>query len=153
MNEDKIKYLEGYFKARQDFESNVKSYGFGAGTLPSDFTEGLCRYLADLDIYTESKKYDALVKGTTETVEIKTTQRGKTQTTFSASAYPDWVYWMEIDILSGEITIHKIVGSEITDDIKSNTPPRENINLKNYIPANETLNFHFEDGGFLCRKK
>lgn len=153
MNEEKIKHLEGYFKARQDFESNVKSYDFGAGTLPSDFTEGLCRYLADLDNYSGSKEYDALVKGTTETVEIKTTQRGKTQTTFSINACPDWVYWMEIDILSGEITIHKIFGSKITKGKKNSTKERKNINLKNYIPASETFKFCFDGHGFLGNLK
>ncbi|MUV06894.1 hypothetical protein GOP80_06865 [Planococcaceae bacterium Storch 2/2-2] len=136
--------LVRYFLARKEFEESVRYLGFKTGQLPTLFTEQLCRYLCDLELYEgNGRDYDAILNanGKEEYVEIKTTQTLDGDTTFSSIPTPDWVYWMYISLSDSKIKIFKIPADEINAYVKKTGKDRPSVKLKDYTKDVEVLEF------------
>ncbi|MGE7672992.1 hypothetical protein ACQKMV_05310 [Lysinibacillus sp. NPDC094403] len=136
------KFCKLYWKSKELYNL-ILEYDFGAGiSLPSRFTEQLCRQLYNLKKYevkdntkdTNKKAFDA-VDEHGNNIEIKATTSKSSSTTISTEEF-DLLYWMRFSLDTDELFIYSITGEEIRSNSEYQEiikDPRNNITLKKFL--------------------
>lgn len=139
------KFCKVYWKSKELYNL-ILEYDFGDGiSLPSRFTEQLCRDLYKLEKYkvkdetidapkSNKKAFDAIDKHGNN-IEIKSTTSKSTATTISKEEF-DLLYWMRFSLDTDELLIYSITGEEIRSNPKFQKiieSDRNNITLNQFL--------------------
>lgn len=116
--EDLSKFIEFYWEAKKLRESGIKK-GFGAGSLPSGFTEQLCRLIYGLDKFNKNnhkkkfkaKDFDAEKDG--KLIEIKFNNSGSNALNVNLKKEFDYFYHTLIDFENDTYTVRIFNGKDI----------------------------------------
>lgn len=127
------KYGEMYDILKK-FHEDVKYYGWGEGSLPSKYTEDLCKEIFSFKDR-NSKSHDAIdSKG--NKIEIKATIGGASATSINTELLFDKLYWLRFDFKEDTVHIKIYSKMEVKSYLKSNdklSGSRENITLNKIL--------------------
>lgn len=135
-------FCEFYWKMKELYELG-KQFKFGSGiSLPSLFTEELCRKIYGLS-KSEGTEFDAVDKEG-NVIEIKATLSPDGKTTMSKAKF-DILYWMYFDIEDNKVYIYKnswenFNNGESFKEKLNNNNNRMNISLRKYMSSNHLVN-------------
>lgn len=116
------------------FHEDVKHYGWGEGSLPSKYTEDLCKKVFSFKDRS-SKSHDAIDSNGNK-IEIKATIGGASATTINTELLFDKLYWLRFDFKEDTVHINIYSKMEVEGYLKNNdklSEGRENITLNKIL--------------------